>query len=341
MFRPLDKLAPRRTLPQRPREIGLAEYVAEKGLGITGDPAVALRDRAFGIHGDELVGTVFLPDAGQPRGRAGEVMDQRIKRTERHARRVAALDPDLEKASENLRESVVVEVNASLDPAGWAAGKGRVDLEIVEPEFIREIAIKALRPGVETGLMEHRNDADFDPRRARFVQPPGPEFGVGFGAALEELAMHIGVIHRRAERAAEHRAQNVVPRGRIADEIGLKIMREVAPTRGGGAVHELARVSEPRRSHDHRLAALPVDFAFLDAFVFEVVEQATREQRDEDGREAVRLLVLEAVVAGDVALRGGKEDHAEDSAVHGRNPKRDRLISCATQMCPVKSPISD
>jgi hypothetical protein len=32
------------------------------------------------------------------------------------------------------------------------------------------------------------------------------------------------------------------------------------------------------------------------------VEQAARERRDEDGREAVRLLVLEAVVAGDVAL---------------------------------------
>src|SRR5260370_42062174 len=148
------------------------------------------------------------------------------------------------------------------------------------------------------------------------------------------------VIERRAERAAEHRAQNVVPRGRIADEIGLKIMREVAPAGGGGAVHELARVGEPRRSHDHRLAALPVDFAFLYAFVFEVVEQAAREQRDEDGREAVRLLVLEAVVAGDVALRGRKEDDAEDSAVHGRDP-RDRLISSATQMCPVKSPLSD
>src|SRR5260370_35483678 len=99
MFGPLEKLAPRRALPQHPREIGLAEYVAEKGLGITADPAVALRDRAFGIHGDELVGTVFLPDAGQPRARAGEVMDQGITRTERHARREAALQPDSEHAS--------------------------------------------------------------------------------------------------------------------------------------------------------------------------------------------------------------------------------------------------
>src|SRR5260370_8478011 len=140
MFRPLDKLAPRRTLPQRPREIGLAEYVAEKGLGITGDPAVALRDRAFGIHGDELVGTVFLPDAGQPRGRAGEVMDQRIKRTERHARRVAALDPDIEKPSEKFREFVVVEVNASPAPAGWPASTGRFTLKTPEPELPPEQA---------------------------------------------------------------------------------------------------------------------------------------------------------------------------------------------------------
>jgi hypothetical protein len=107
---------------------------------------------------------------------------------------------------------------------------------------------------------------------------------------------------------------------RIADEIGLKIMREVAPARGG-AVHELARVGEPRRPHDHRLTALPVDFAFLYAFVFEVFEQAAREQRDEDGRETVPFLVLEAVVAGDVALRGRKEDDAKDSAVYGRNTR--------------------
>src|SRR5260221_9350141 len=135
MFRPLDKLAPRRTLPQRPREIGLAEYVAEKGLGITGDPAVALRDRAFGIHGDELVGTVFLPDAGQPRGRAGEVMDQRIKRTERHARPVARLVPSIEKTSEKFPEFVVVKVKASFDLHGWPTGKGRFVLEIAMPRI--------------------------------------------------------------------------------------------------------------------------------------------------------------------------------------------------------------
>ena len=69
-----------------------------------------------------------------------------------------------------------------------------------------------------------------------------------------------------------------------------------------------------------------------------VFEGAAREQRDADQRDPVRLLVLE--FASDVSLRGRKEDEAEDSAVHGRNP-RDRLISCATQMRPVKSPTSD
>ena len=36
----------------------------------------------------------------------GEVMDQRIKRTERDARRVALLYPDIEKAGKKPRESL-------------------------------------------------------------------------------------------------------------------------------------------------------------------------------------------------------------------------------------------
>jgi hypothetical protein len=75
-------------------------------------------------------------------------------------------------------------------------------------------------------------------------------------------------------------------------------------------------------------------------FVFEVVKEAAREQRDEDQREPVRLLVFEAIVASDVSLRGRKEDDAEDSGCSWQEPERP-LISCATQMCPVKSPTSD
>ena len=62
------------------------------------------------------------------------------------------------------------------------------------------------------------------------------------------------------------------------------------------SVAELVRLAQ-KAGVAPRLAALPVDFAFLDVFVFEVVEQAAREQRDEDGREAVRLLVLKGVVS--------------------------------------------
>src|SRR5260370_20196736 len=105
-------------------------------------------------------------------------MDQRIKRTERNARRVATLDPDIEKAGEKLREFVVVEVKAALDLAGGAAGKGRIDLEIVEPEVIREIAIKALQPRVENSFVEDRHNADLYTRRARLLQPPRPEVGL-------------------------------------------------------------------------------------------------------------------------------------------------------------------
>src|ERR1700676_3718198 len=94
-------------------------------------------------------------------------------------------------------------------------------------------------------------------------------------------------------------------------------MREAATARDGGAVHELAGLGEPRRPHNHCLAPLPVDFAFLDVFVFEVVEQAAREQRDEYGREAMRLFVFKAIIAGDVAFRSRKEDDAKNSATHG------------------------
>jgi len=338
IFRPVDKIAPRRARVQHSREIGLAEQVAIKGLRVAGNPAVTLRDRPFGIHGDELVRTVFLPDAGEPRRCTGKMMDQRIKRTERDARRVAPLHPDVEKAGQKLREFVVVEVKAALNFAGRAAGKGRIDLEIVEPEIVREIAIKALGPGVETSLVEHRNNAHFDPSRARLLQPSGPEFGVGFGAALEEPSMDVGVVHRRAERAAKHRAQHVVPSRRIADEIRLQIMREMAPTCGGGAVHERASFDEPCRSHNHRLAALPVDFAFLDRFVFEVIEQAARQQWNEDGREAMRFLVLEAVVARDVALRGRQEDHAKYFASHGlSSPIKSGCSSILARSCFISS----
>src|ERR1700757_1806557 len=97
-------------------------------------------------------------------------MDQRIERTERDAGGVTPLHPDIKEAGKKLRQFVIVEMKAAFDLAGRTAGKGCIDLEIIEPEFLCEITIKTLRAGFETGLMEYGNDAYFDPRRARFLE---------------------------------------------------------------------------------------------------------------------------------------------------------------------------
>ena len=56
----------------------------------------------------------------------------------------------------------------------------------------------------------------------------------------------------------------------------------------------------------------------------EVVEQLFSKQRHQHHGEPVRLLVLEAVIARDVALRCRKQDDAEDTLVHGDNVMRPR-----------------
>src|ERR1700735_1837070 len=119
-------------------------------------------------------------------------------------------------------------MKAAFDLTGRAARKGCVDLEITEPEFLREITIKTFRPGLETGLVKYGNDAYFDPCSSRFMKTSGPEFGVGLGSPLEEFAMDVGVVHRGAKRTAEHGAQDIVPGRGIADQIRLEIMSEMA-----------------------------------------------------------------------------------------------------------------
>src|SRR5262245_56709594 len=74
MFRTIDELLPGPAGAEHLREIRFAENVAEKGFGITSHPAIALRDGALGINRDELVGTVFFPDARESCGRPGEMM---------------------------------------------------------------------------------------------------------------------------------------------------------------------------------------------------------------------------------------------------------------------------
>ena len=93
-------------------------------------------------------------------------------------------------------------------------------------------------------------------------------------------------------------------------------MSEAPTARGCGIVHDLASLHKPGGAHDHRLATLPVDFAFLDAFVLDVVEELLGEQRHEEHRKAVRLLVLKAISACHIALCGGKENDTENTVAH-------------------------
>ena len=64
VFRPLDEILSAPTGFQHPREVGLAKDITEKVFRIAGNPAVALSDRPFCVHRNELIGTVLFPDAG-------------------------------------------------------------------------------------------------------------------------------------------------------------------------------------------------------------------------------------------------------------------------------------
>ena len=254
---------------------------------------------------------------------------------------MAALHPDVEEAGEKFGERGFIEIEFGFDRFGRSAGERRVDLEIGEAEFLRVVAVKCIGAGVDAALVEHGDDADFEVGGLGFAEPLGPDLRVGIRAAAEEFAMEIREVHRRAKGPAEHRAQHVIPSGRVADEIRLEVMGEASSARGGGFVHDFAGLRKPGRAHDHRLAALPVDFAFLDAFVLDVVEELPGEQRHEEHGEPVRLLVLEAVGAGHVALRRGEKDDAEDAVAHGAAGvswlARSRPISSAAASSVAKS----
>src|SRR5678815_1981018 len=118
-------------------------------------------------------------------------------------------------------------------------------------------------------------------------------------------------------------------------------MSEASSACGGGFIHDPPSLHKPSRAHDHRLAALPVDFALLDAFVLDVVEKLPREQRHEEHGEPMRFLVLEAVGAGHVAFRSGEKDDAENAVAHGAESvswlARSRPISSAAASSVAKS----
>ena len=188
----LDELTPCRAGAQHLREIGIAEDIAEEGLRVAGHPAVALRDGAFGIDGDELVGTILLPNARQSCGRAGEVIDKRIEGTEGNTISMAALHPDVEEAGEEFGERGFVEIKLGFDRFGGPAGERRVDLEALEAKFLSVVAIKSVGSGVDTALVEHGDDADVDPGALGFAETLRPDRGVSISAAAEELAMGFG-----------------------------------------------------------------------------------------------------------------------------------------------------
>jgi len=277
MLWPFDELAARRTGAQHLGEVLVAENIAEKGLGVAGHPAIALRDGAFGVDGDELVGTVLLPDARQPRRRTGEVMNEGIEGTQGDAVGMAALHPYVEEAGEEFGERRLIEIEFGFDYFSGSAGERRVDLKALESEFLGVIAVESVGAGVEAALVEHGDDANTKPGGLGFAKPLGPDRGVGLGAAAEKLSMEIREIHRSAKGPAEHRVQHIIPGGRVADQIRLEVMGEASSARGGGFVHDPSSLHKPGRTHDHRLAALPVDFTFLDAFEFDVVEKLPRE----------------------------------------------------------------
>ena len=56
-------------------------------------------------------------------------------------------------------------------------------------------------------------------------------------------------------------------------------MSEAAASHRGRSVHDLPGFHKPRRTHNHCLATLPIDLAFLDAFVLDVIEELLSEQR--------------------------------------------------------------
>src|SRR5262249_13681172 len=81
-------------------------------------------------------------------------------------------------------------------------------------------------------------------------------------------------------------------------------------------VHNFASLLEPGWTHNHDLSALPVDFAFFNMLVFDVVEYTPHQQLHQNQRKTMQLFVFETVVACDIAIRSRKKNDAEDPLAH-------------------------
>src|ERR1700737_2486456 len=152
------------------------------------------------------------------------MINQPIKRTERHTGRIAPSYPDVEKTDQELSQLTQIEPKIHFMLFCRTTGKRRIDLEIAKPEFLCEIPVEIFRPRFQAGLMEDRNDSNLNPRSFRLEKPLGPEFGVCFCSAPKQFAVHVGVVHRGTNRAAKHSVDYVVPRVRVTDKIGLQIV---------------------------------------------------------------------------------------------------------------------
>src|SRR5438105_3432560 len=84
----------------------------------------------------------------------------------------------------------------------------------------------------------------------------------------------------------------------------------------GGTIHHLAGILEPGWTHDHSLSALPVDLAFFDMLVLKMIEQTTRQQRQQGKRKSVRLFALKTIITGHIAIGSRKKNNAEDPFAH-------------------------
>ena len=75
MLGTLDELTPGRAGPQHSGKVGLSKDIAKEAFRVAGDPTIALGYCPFGVNRDELIRTIFFPNARQSRRPAGKVVD--------------------------------------------------------------------------------------------------------------------------------------------------------------------------------------------------------------------------------------------------------------------------
>ncbi len=140
------------------------------------------------------------------------MINQRIERTKRYTGAVAVPYPDIKELTEKPGQFTGIKVKAAFHILCRATGKRRIHLEIIEAKLLREVAVEPFRTGFQTGLMQHRNNPDFDSSFSRLLQPFSPKFSVSLGATLEKFPMDVWIIHRRSNGSVKHPMDHSIPR---------------------------------------------------------------------------------------------------------------------------------